>query len=375
MVGLVLLGFAGPIQAQIKGTLSPQQEWEQLKRQSEAEVAGLPVVKVDSIREVMSFSIDSDMLTARPLLASSNFRDVRIVTPDLPGYVRVKQFVPVAMNGPSLGFQFVQVDLTSAAAGQINTMLSMAAGRFSLSRDTENGQTLRSIQLTIDPPAAPGMEPEDKPVRFQINQSSLEAPSNEIKIQCQARTFIELRFNNRTEVDAYLRPIIRSLGQERVVFAVPKNIAWQVLGRDEPVDPLAATRVKALVEKLGVDDFRIRRTAIDELNQMGQNAIWILAAMDRNKLSLQQSAEVDSLLAHSAPLPTAAYRGLDKDIQFLLDVLYGDDAALRASAAKHLQELTGKPINLDPKLDPDARATAIAHLREQLVPTTQPVSK
>lgn len=375
LIGLILFGLAEPVAAQTTRNLSPEQEWEQLIQQSEAEAARLQVVKADSARQVIEFRIEAGMLTARPLLPANSFREIRVQAPDLKGIVRLKQFAPSAANVPSPGFQFIQTDLTSFAAGHISTMLSVVAGRLILSRDVENGQTLRSVQLLIDPPPMPGDDVEENPVRLLVNQTSLNAATNELRIQCHAKSFTELRFGYRDEVNTYLRPIIRGLAQEQIVFAVPKEVAWRVLGRDDPLDPPVAQRVQSLVVGLGADDFRARQTAVDELKKMGQDAIWILASIDRNKLSLQQNAEVDSIIASSAPLPSVSFRGLEKDIHFLMDVLYSDDVALRSSALKRLREMTEKPVEFDMALGLEARIGAIAALRDQLIPVVQPVSK
>jgi hypothetical protein len=197
-----------------------------------------------------------------------------------------------------------------------------------------------------------------------------------VKIQLGANDFVQLRREHQPIVDQYLRPILRDYGQEAGVFAIPSNVAWQVLGGASATatDPQTAEKLRQILDRLDADDFRERQKAAADLKAMGKTASLALEKMDRSKLSLQQSSAVDAFLAEAAPLQAEDSSDLAGDKSFLLDVLFSDEAELRKMALKRLSDLSGKQIALDPNLSPAARAQAVARLRAEVIPTTQPAS-
>jgi hypothetical protein len=372
---LAVLAAAQRCWAQSTQPLTAEQERLQSIRQIEAEAANLPVVRVGS-SQIIQLGIQDNMLTAGTKLPP-NPREVRLIVPELSGVIRMKWFGPrlpdsaVAIRSGEQDFQFLQQDLSDPAQGQVNTMVSAVAGRVLISRDSEDDFSISSVQLVQDPPPAPGVIVDQDFVRFMVNKTGLADKSTDISIKVTAKTFMELRLEHRAELDQYLRPIVRALGQERPVFTVPANIAWQALGADYAGDERLKKKIDEILSLLGADDFRQRQAALNELKSLGQPAVLVLLKMDRSHLNLQQSAELDSFLATSAPLVAGSSKQLAQDPNFLLDVLYSDDANLRAAAIKQLRERTGKSIELDPSLTADARDQAIAKLRGEFVPTSQ----
>lgn len=361
--------------AQTTAPLSPEQERQQAIQQLEREAASLPVVRINS-SQIVQLDVENGMLIAGTKLAP-NPREARLIVPDLSGVIRMKWFGPrlpdsaAAIRTGEQDFQFLQQDLSDPAQGHVITMVSAVAGRVLISRDAEDDFSISSVQLVQDPPPTPGSIPDQDLVRFLVNKTGLADKSSDISIKVTAKTFMELRLEHRAELDQYLRPIVRSLGQERSVFAVPSNIAWQALGVDYAGDEQLKRKIDEIVSLLGADDFRQRQAALNELKSLGQPAVLALLKMDRSRLSLQQSAEIDSYLATTAPLVAGSSQKLAQDPNFLLDVLYSDDANLRAAAIKQLRERTGKAIELDPSLNAEARERAIAKLRGQFAPTSR----
>jgi hypothetical protein len=376
---LALLLAVPPLAAQTTQPLTAEQERQQSIRQLEAETANLPAVQV-SASQIVQLGVENGMLIAGTKLPP-NPREARLIVPQLSGVIRMKWFgarLPdsaAAVRTGEQDFQFLQQDLSDPAQGHVITMVSAVAGRVLISRDAEDDFSISSVQLVQDPPPAPGIIPDQDFVRFLVNKTGLADKSTDISIKVTAKTFMQLRLEHHLELDQYLRPIVRPLGQERSVFAVPLSIAWQSLGANFPADQELRKRVDAIVARLGADDFRQREGSLDELKSLGQPGVLVLLKMDRSRMSLQQSAEIDSFLATSAPLVASSSQQLAQDPNFLLDVLYSDDANLRAAAIQQLRERTGKSIELDPKLTADAREQAIAKLRATLVPATQPAEK
>ncbi len=372
---LTILFMLLPIAAaQTRPTTDEMERQADLKR-LEAEAAALPQMRADSIEQVVRFGVEENMLTARSLLSPGE-KQFKIIVPDMRGIVRLTMFGPPdAGEAAARNFQLIQQDLTDPSAGEVITMISAVAGRLILSRDAESGQFVSSVQLLQDPPPLPGARPEEPPVRLLVHRSDLNGRENDLELKLAANDFTELLRKYPRELNLYLRPILCEFRQEAAVFAVPPQIAWQVLGRDYAPDEQMVARVKSLIDKLDSEDFRQREAAVEHLKALGQPAATVLSKMDRGKLSLQQSSGIDSFLAEFAPLAREESQRLGRSMDFLIDALYNDDPMLRRLALDRLSKLTGRHIELDPRLDPAARSEAIAKLRHELIPTTQPVTQ
>lgn len=341
----------------------------------EMEVAPLPKVKADSIEQVVKFDVEEGMLAVRSGLPSANDR-VRVIVPGLSGVTRLTLLGP--QDDPEIAgrnFEYLHRDLTNRSAGHVYTHVSAVAGLVNLSRDAETGTFLSSVQYTQDPPPLPGAMAAEEPVRLRMQITHFEDPERNLTAAVSAQSFVELRRQHPREVDTYLRPIIRSMGQEGRVFGAKPEVAWQVLGSRYTPDPKLIERLSTILARLDADDFRQREAAAAELKQLGVPASIALMKMDRSKLSLQQNSGIDEFLAEFAPLGEEDSRRLSGDVSFLLDVLYSEDAALRQLALDQLQRVLGRPIAFDLSAEPEARTQAIAKLRVELAPATQPATK
>jgi hypothetical protein len=347
-----------------------EQRLEELGRLQQ-QFAAMRIVRVDSIQQLVSFGVEQKFLAARTSLRPGQGEQVRVIAPNLRGFVRLALFGPDDAQAPDAAgrnFQLFVQDLSDPQAGIVYTSVSAVAGRLIVARDAESDNSMSSVQLIQDPPPAPGAAAEQpQPVRLLVHYSNLAGDQREIDLKLEADSFLELRRQYPREVDVYLRPIIRDFAQEAAVFAVDPKIAWQVLGQEFKPDDELRRRIDTLLAQLDADDFRQRQNALDQLNQIGTPAAMVLARLDRTRLSEQQASMVETFLAEYAPVPADQVAKLRNDLSFLLDVLFVEDESLRALAVEQIRRVTGKAISLQAKDNPESRAIAIARLREQLI--------
>ena len=349
---------------------TPQEQRLEELAKLQQQFAAMRTVKVDSVQQLLSFSVEQKFLAARTSLRPGEGEQVRVIAPNLRGFVRLALFGPDdarARDAAGRNFQLFVQDLSDPQAGIVYTSVSAVAGRLIVARDAESDSSMSSVQLIQDPPPSSGAAEQPLPVRLLVHNSNLASDQRDIDLKLEADNFLELRRHYPREVDAYLRPIIREFGQEAAVFAVDPKIAWQVLGQNFKPDDELRRRIDTLLAQLDADDFRQRQNALDQLNQIGTPAAMVLAGLDRTRLSEQQASMVETFLAEYAPVPAEQVARLRNDLSFLLDVLFVEDESLRALALEQIRRVTGKPISLQAKENPDLRAIAIARLREQLI--------
>src|SRR5690606_29147437 len=88
--------------------------------------------------------------------------------------------------------------------------------------------------------------------------------------------------------------------------------------------------------------------------------------LDRNRLSPEQNARIDEVLADYQHLDEAQATALAADIDFLLDVLLSEDRTLRELGLQRLNELQGQSITFDIDAPAPQRAERVAVLRAAL---------
>jgi hypothetical protein len=152
-----------------------------------------------------------------------------------------------------------------------------------------------------------------------------------LRILARAKTFPGLLRRHPREVAAYLRPLLRELGQE-AVFVPDARVTWQVFA-DRLPPPAASTEraVAGLLPQLDADDGAAREAAGERLAALGRDAVLVLLRLDRSALSAEQNTRIDALLANHAPLSRSEVIRLRRDVGFLLDCLNSDDAVVRAA--------------------------------------------
>lgn len=325
----------------------------------------MPQISVESVKLVVEFRIEDNMLMARTLLPPTDGQ-VRLIVPQMRGVVRifVRHRSETDLSASEDTFQLLQHVSDDQDSGEVYTMVSVVPNRLILSRDSESDRQVCSVQLIEDF--------SEGTVRLLVDRlSKLEGERSSHRIDLRAEDFVRLCRTHWREVDEYLRPILRDYQQEAKVFAVPAEMAWQVLEADALPDPQVAARVEKIVSELDSEDFRQREKAVLELRELRHSAVAALRQLDRSRFSPQQNSGIDSLLAELAPLSPSQVKQLAGSVSFLLDVLYNDDPVLRGLALDRLSRLTGRRVELDGNLDPAARADAIAKLRDDLLSPTE----
>ncbi len=343
-----------------------QQERVSELAQAEREVAVLPRVRVGSIRQLVQFSVEEGMLAARTTLSPVD-GEVRVITPDLPGIVRLRVLDLPAVDDPSTGrnFTFMHNDLTQPGSTHAMTHVASIAGRLLVARDAESDQIQSSVQLIQDPPGTP-VDADSQPVRLLVRISDNTGEAPKLDLILSASNFIELRRKYPREVEAYLRPLLREFRQDEAIFAVDPRVGWQVLGDSFQADAALIERIRAALTQFDSDDFRTREAAMQRLRQIGQPAALVLHNMDRSAFSSEQNAGVDAFLAEYLQLAPGDVTRLRGSTDFLLDTLACEDAQLRALAVEQLGKVVGRPIEFDPSASSEQRATQLQRLRDSL---------
>jgi hypothetical protein len=212
------------------------------------------------------------------------------------------------------------------------------------------------------------VEPVRQRVAVTSNSEDPAAQRGNVNFTVGAPTFVELRQRHPRELETYLRPILRDLGQDHNAFAVDERVAWQVLGAAHEPDARAAEQVKAVLAQFDSDDFREREAALGQLKKLGQPAALVLARIDRTNFSYDQNAGVDEFLAEYLPLSKDDVARLRTSPDFLLDTLASEDPTLRKLALAQLKQVTSVTVDFDADAAPDVRAAQIQKLRTALGP-------
>jgi hypothetical protein len=179
--------------------------------------------------------------------------------------------------------------------------------------------------------------------------------------------------NHPSEVNTYLRPIFRMLGQEQTVFQVDPKTAYQVFSPAWKTDAATIAATDAAVAGLRADSYSDREAAMNRLRRLGEPAALYLMNVDSRSWSIEQAMRVDLFLAPYLPLNDQTAAQLRTDPDFLLDCLYDSEAQIRRLALDQLRDVTGKSIDLNPDLSGRALVDAVTKLRLAISPAaTQP---
>jgi hypothetical protein len=259
--------------------------------------------------------------------------------------------------------------------------ISKAADHLMLDCDSGVGERSDYVQLIQDPPqsidaAEVGNDPASR-VRLIVQMSSAEDAGT--TLTRSAGSFVDLRRTYPADVNRLIRPLARDLGVEDRMFAVYPLAAWQVVGSDAPPDAQTEDSVKKVLTDLDAQDFKQRLAAQRRLEEMGEPAALALYRLDRSKLSPEAAGAVESFLAGYHPLTDAEAARLGHDPDFLLDVLFCDDAELRQLAAARLERQCHAEVPAavtDARTPTWQRTEMVDALRAKLLPvvTTGPAS-
>lgn len=350
-----------------------------------ARFAMLPMLAPGRLGEVVRIVPEGDFLAVLTRLPETEFPSRLPLTGGDPALVSAVvlgvQEEPSALRAPEQ-FQLIvyRHDLPGYRYFRVELLGSSRAGTFQVvvnaQSDSGPDRSLdRHIEVTLlqrpglhhDPDA----DPTDN-LRFTVQERVGEDGEVVNGFSFNARSLAALRRARPAEVNRFLRPAFRLLGQETPHFTADLAAAWQVLGAFDTVNPAVLTRLKSLLADLDADAFRTREAAAESLRALGAEGARAARTLDRSALTPNQNEQIDALLAPFSPLSTEDAARLADSTDFLLDALDVDDARLRAVAWHRLRMLTRTDLPFSPDAGPDTRAAELDRLRLSLTPATRP---
>jgi hypothetical protein len=351
-----------PISAPSRDNLTPQQEQILDRIKLEAEAATMSRRQVTSIEDVIQFRRHGGQLAAT-LKAAPVDQETRLIVPGVAGLLKLRTFTLNAGAGETeTGYTLTLNDLTGQAPFQSITMVSLMAGKLSLSRDRQEGDTTTNVQLLQGPPQQTP-DPDAPACVLYISRTDSSGRTQDVSFKRTANTFDDLCIKFSDDVNQFLRPILRDFKQESAVFAPNTQLAWQVLGGDYIVEPSVLERVNRLVTKLDADSYEDRQAALEGLREIGEPAALILMRADRSVMSPEKQSSVDEFLTPFVQLTADEAKAMRDDPTFLLDILTSDDVELRKLAWERLKSISHTDVNFDPRGEDAERAAAIDKLR------------
>ena len=283
----------------------------------------------------------------------------RVKLTDLPG-----AYVQAGMRGTA--FNLTINDFSKPDVVRTETNVNWSQYHFSLARTVHQGQGYQQLTLTQGMTA---LDADGRSLRgavtLHVRHSDLTGNA-QVEHNCAAPDLLSLRRQNARVVDEYLRPVLREIHQESLL-AVDAAQAWQVFVDDWPVDRAVAAEVERLLPGLDAEKYEQRDAAMRALAAKGQAGALVLYRADRKRLTAQQNMAVDAAMSGYELVGSAEGAALRRDLDFLLDCLYSDDASIRAAAMKHVRAVSGRPVEIDAALLAEQRAAAVDELRRVLV--------
>jgi len=340
-----------------------QKKEEQIVRQI---VEGLPSLGKRDARDVLRFSVENGYLVLTSPLADVS----RAHTVDVDGVPGISTLELIVVDsGQPIRFPQFKNWLNEPTLTHLIDISSAMAGHVQVVYATEGPLGSRQVGLLQSP-----MVEEKGAVRLRVQTTNELLPqSTGGNVDVSAPTWSAFVRTHPREASVYLRPTFRKLRAEQDVFAVDPNEAWQVLARHWTEPPGLRGKIIALLPRLDADDFRDRRAAAKELQQLGQPAAMILNTLDRKTLSPEQVSRIDAIEKAVLPLAPDEAPKLASDRDYLVNLLYNDDPALTSAVLKRLGELSSGPKKFDPAARGDARLRAVDALwTTELQPATRP---
>ncbi len=300
----------------------------QQQAENEAMLGNIPLLDKTHVQDVFQLYVENRALTVRTKLATTR----------ASGYVRCKldgmsQFALVRVlggsdseSGEAVVPAHLQFNLTDySKAGQIS-MLAVTAQvtllTISKSLQLPGGQ----IHVQLMEQSGQEGSGEAGSITLAVNESTPRSGSP-VNLNLEADDFFAFLHNYPQESEKYLRPLLREVGQEGV-FAPDALIAWQVFSDSWHAPAEALLKVNALLPQLDSPDFHRRQKASQSLQALGRDGAAVLVHLDRSRLSAEQNARIDRLLAPYTQLPAGEAVESRSRTDFLLDCLYCDDILL-----------------------------------------------
>jgi len=199
-----------------------------------------------------------------------------------------------------------------------------------------------------------------------------EAPGPDERRHISGSSLIDLARGSPAEVDYYLRPIFRLLGQEQTVFQVDSRTAYQVFAPDCKSSAATIAAANAALEGLAADSYPDREAATARLAALGEPAAIYLMSADPRYWTIEQAMRVDQFLSEYRPLTDDMAGRMHSDPDFLLDCLFNSDPAIRRLALARLDQITEKTIPWNDHWTGNELDDAVTKLRAALGPSLPP---
>jgi hypothetical protein len=350
-------------------------------------VTSFPTLGARDIQEIMQLKMDGNaLMLSTPLTdPKHDMGGFRVACDPFKGptFVSVSQIgvqlaigaagraagkAPAAANPPAPRiFCFSSYELPNPDE-LITFQIQSYGDRLQIDRSSRTGAGgFRRVMLVQQRSASPGAAAQGPaPVQLSVNEFGDNVPGGVPRnFSIQSADFQTLLREHGHEVEQYVRPLFRQLGQESAL-APDGRVAWQVLADHWQPDPELAKKVRDLLPTLNDGDFHARDNALAQLESMGMQGAAVLLHMDRLGLSPEQNLLIDRTLAPFAQLSPRDATRLRSDTDFLMDCLYVANPDVRAAALDRLKQVTGKELSFDLNAPEAARPAAISELRRQL---------
>lgn len=263
--------------------------------------------------------------------------------------------------GKDLEFRLSTKSFSDAKAISIDTQLSLESGVLSINRTARYIDGFLNVSF-IQAEGNPEETGFEHGIVFSVNHHPQKGePTSE---NLNAATFAELRTRHPDLVNNHLRPILKDL-QLASAFNVELAQAFEVFAEDWKPTTEAREKVTKLLPRLDAEKRVERDAALRELYSLAYDGALAVMQLDRTALSPEQNARLDVLLTPLSTLTDRERKAFRRRPHFLCDCLYSEDARVASSAARRLEQLTGKPVEVDLTQPPTRRAPSVEKLRER----------
>lgn len=335
------------------------------RRVIEQQFVSRPLLGEYTLDQVLQIQLDDNRLVVDTTLPSTD-GDQRLVVTNDPGLWRVVVHQPDRGRRVPMYMVIERYDFSDPANIFSHAMVTASTTQLSIAGSVEDVNGTTQVELLERSPLVTPHEGlvDTGGLRLFVNAFDQEG-NRTASLRLEATDLPAMRETHGEAINRYLRPVLRRLGAEDIL-AVDSRLAWLVLGRAEHVDPQTMQQINTLLPQLDADAFAEREAAVAALRSLGDQGALALRHLDRNRLSPEQNARIDEVLADYQHLDEAQATALAADIDFLLDVLLSEDRTLRELGLQRLNELQGQSITFDIDAPAPQRAERVAVLRAAL---------
>ena len=115
-------------------------------------------------------------------------------------------------------FSLIEKDFSLPGAAEMYTTVIATNGSLQVVRNTGEDESSSQVELIQDAPRPPGQQDDaEPPVRLNVQEISDPDNGKGVQLKIAAASYVDLRRQYPHEVEKYLRPILRDLGQESIL--------------------------------------------------------------------------------------------------------------------------------------------------------------